>query len=165
MSILNKKAEKTDEISYEKFLYMPKIIKVELINRHFNNILTGSLKLKRPVDWSKILLAIIMTFKLLQCSIECLFLPIRKAAATIHIFLLWSTHKDNILYHKVVKIMINALGFAEVIYNVVICHHCLLGSVVTNSGSFFFFKTWHCYITSTTFYLQTSGPTKMPNNS
>ena len=75
------------------------------------------------------------------------------------------TYKDNILYYKIVKIMINAPGFAEVILNVVVHHHCLLGSVVTNNDSIFLPKTWHCYVTSTALYLQTSGSTKRPNSS
>lgn len=39
---------------------MLKIIKANLTNRYFNNILAVSLELKKLVDWSKILLAIIV---------------------------------------------------------------------------------------------------------
>ena len=45
------------------------------------------------------------------------------------------THEDSILHYKAVKVTINAPGFAEVILDVVVRHHCLPGSVVTNSGS------------------------------
>ena len=61
--------------------------------------------------------------------------------------------------------MIDALGFAEVILDVVVRHHGLPGSVVTDSGSFSLPETGHCCVTSTALYLQTSGPTERPNSS
>ena len=76
-----------DGISYKKLPYTPEIIKAELINRHSDDILVGNSESQRPINWSKILLAIIVTFESLQCSTECLFPLIRKAAATIHITL------------------------------------------------------------------------------
>ena len=97
---------------------------------------TGGSELKKHVNWPRILLAIIVTFESLRRSTECLFLPIKKTAATIHILSPQSTHEDNIVYYKAVKVMINAPGFAEVILNIVVRYHCLLGSVVINSSSF-----------------------------
>lgn len=44
---------------------MPKIIKAKLTNRYFDNILAGSLELIKPVNWPRILLAIIEIFELL----------------------------------------------------------------------------------------------------
>ena len=43
-----------------------------------------------------------------------------------------STHKNSILYHKAVKVMINASNFAKIIVNVIVCL-----SVVTNSGALY----------------------------
>ena len=120
---------------------MLEIIKAKLINRHSNNILARSLESKKSIDWPKILLAIIVMFELLPCSIEYLFLPIEKAAATIHILSLQSTYKNSILHFKAVKVMIDIPGFAEVILNIIVCYHCFPGMVITNSGSFSFSKT------------------------
>ena len=48
-----------------------------------------------------------------------------------------SIHKDNILYYKTVKIIINASGFTKVILNIVVCHHGFLGPVITNNKTFY----------------------------
>ena len=103
--------EDSNKIFYEKLSYIPKIIKAKLICRYFHNILIDSFELKKSVDWPKILLAIIMMFESLQCSIKCLFPLIEKVVATIYILLSQSIHKDSILYSKVVKIIINTSGF------------------------------------------------------
>ena len=123
---------------------MPEIIKAKLTSRYLDNILAGGLESKRSVDWPRILLAIIVTFESLQHSTKCLFLLIRKAAATIHISSLRSTHKDSILYYKSVKVTINTPSFAKVILDVVVCYHYLLGMVVSDSGAFYPLKTCHC---------------------
>lgn len=72
-----------------------------------------------------------------------------------------STHKDNILYYKVIMVTINTPNFAKVISDivvchydlsdlviaiktlsdVVICHHDFPGSVITNSNTFYPLKT------------------------
>lgn len=44
---------------------MLEIIKAELTNRYFNDILAFGLELKKPINWPKILLVIIVTFELL----------------------------------------------------------------------------------------------------
>ena len=49
--------------------------------------------------------------------------------------------------YKLVKITIDTLGLAEVIIDVVVCHHGLPDSIVTNRGSLFNSKFWSllCY--------------------
>lgn len=42
---------------------MSEIIKTKLINKYLNDTLIGSSKLKKPIDWSKILLTIIAIFE------------------------------------------------------------------------------------------------------
>ena len=64
---------------------MREIMKAELINRHPDDILASGSDSKKFINWPRILLAIIMTFELLQHSIECLFLFIKKVIAMIHI--------------------------------------------------------------------------------
>ena len=46
------------------------------------------------------------------------------------------------VYYKLVKITINALGFAQVIINIVIRHHGLPNFIITDWGSFFTLKFW-----------------------
>ena len=60
----------------------------------------------------------IVMFESLRHSTKCLFPLIGKAAATIHILSLQSTHEDSILYYKAIKVMINAPGFAKVNVNI-----------------------------------------------
>ena len=43
----------------------------------------------------------------------------------------------KIVYYKPVKITINALGLAEVILDVIVWHHGLSDSILTNRGSLF----------------------------
>ena len=71
----------------------------------------------------------------------------------------------KMVYYEPVKVSIDALGLAEVIIDVVIWHHGLLNSIVTDRGSFFTSKFWSllCYFLgvkrrlSTAFYPQTDG--------
>ena len=51
------------------------------------------------------------------------------------------------VYYKLVKISINALGLAKVIINVVVWHYSLPDSIVTNNDLLFTLKFWllHCY--------------------
>ena len=95
---------------------------------------------KRPVYWPRIL-SIRVTVQSLQRSTKCLFPPIRQAAAMVRFSSPRSTHKDSILHYKAVKIMIDAPGFAEVILDVVVRHHSLLGPVVTNSSTLYPLET------------------------
>ena len=73
-------------------------------------------------------------FESLRHSTECLFPPIRNAAAMVCFSSPRLTHKDSILHYT---FTINAPNFAEVILNVVVCHHGLPGSVVTNSSALY----------------------------
>ena len=53
----------------------------------------------------------------------------------------------KMVHYKPVKITFNAPGLAEVIIDVVVYHHRLPNSIVTNRGSFFNLKFWSslCY--------------------
>ena len=55
-----------------------------------------------------------------------------------------STYKDSILHYKAVKVTINVPDVAEVILNIVVCHHGLPGLVVINSGALYPLGTCHC---------------------
>ena len=51
------------------------------------------------------------------------------------------------VHYKLVKISFDAPGLAEVIIDVIVRHHGLLDSIVTNKGSLFISKFWSslCY--------------------
>ena len=74
--------------------------------------------------------------------------------------------------YKSVKIMIDALGLAEVIIDVVVRHHGLPDSIITDWGSLITSKFWSslCYfleikrILSTAFHPQTNGQTERQNS-
>ena len=76
------------------------------------------------------------------------------------------------VYYEPVKVTIDAPGLAEVILDVVVHHHGLPDSIVTNRGSLFTSKFWSslCYFLgvkrrlSTTFHPQTNGQTKRQNS-
>ena len=76
------------------------------------------------------------------------------------------------VHYKPVKVTINAPGLAEVIIDVVVRHHGLSDSIVTNRSSVFTAKFWSslCYFLgvkrrlSTAFYPQTDGQTKRKNS-
>ena len=76
------------------------------------------------------------------------------------------------VYYKPVKVTINAPGLAEVIIDVVVRHHGLPDSIVTDRGSLFTSKFWSslCYFLgikrrlSTAFHPQTDGQTKKQNS-
>ena len=75
-------------------------------------------------------------------------------------------------HYEPVKVTIDAPGLTEVIINVVVCHHDLSDSIVTNQGSFFTSRFWSslCYFLgikrrlSTAFHPQTDGQTKRQNS-
>ena len=77
----------------------------------------------------------------------------------------------KIVYYVPVKVIINTLGLAKVIINVVVRYHSLSDLIVTNRGFLFTSKFWSllCYFfgikrrLSTTFYLQTNGQTERQN--
>ena len=76
------------------------------------------------------------------------------------------------VYYELVKIIINASSLAEIIIDVVVRHHGLSNSVVTNKGSLFTSKFWSslCYFfgikrrLSTAFHPQTDGQIKQQNS-
>ena len=76
------------------------------------------------------------------------------------------------VYYKLVKITTDAPGLAKVIIDVVIRHHGLSNSIITNRGPFFTSKFWLllCYFLgikrklSTTFHLQMNGQIERQNS-
>ena len=75
-------------------------------------------------------------------------------------------------YYKPVKITINALGLAVIIINIIMRHHGLPDSIITNWGSLFTSKFWSllCYFFnikrrfSIVFHSQTDGQTERQNS-
>ena len=78
----------------------------------------------------------------------------------------------KMVHYKPIKVTINALGLAKVIINVVVRHHGLPDSIITNRGLLFTSKFWLslCYFLGikqrlfTAFYPQTDGLTKRQNS-
>ena len=78
----------------------------------------------------------------------------------------------KMVYYKPIKITINAQGLAEVIIDIVVYHHGLSNSIVTNRGSLFTSKFWSsfCYFfsinrqLSSAFHLQTNSETEWQNS-
>ena len=78
----------------------------------------------------------------------------------------------KMVYYKPMKITIDAPGLAEVIINVVVQHHGLPDSIITNWNFLFMSKFWFslCYFLgikkklSTTFHPQTDSQTKRQNS-
>ena len=76
------------------------------------------------------------------------------------------------VYSKPIKVIIDVPGLAEVIINVVVRHHGLPNSIVTDRGPFFTSKFWSllCYFfdikrkLSTAFHTQTDGKIERQNN-
>ena len=76
------------------------------------------------------------------------------------------------MHYELVKVTIDAPGLAKVIIDMVVWHHGLLDSIVTNRGSFFTSKFWSslCYFLgvkrklSTAFHPQIDGQTKRQNS-
>ena len=78
----------------------------------------------------------------------------------------------KMVHYKPVKVTIDAPGLAEVIIDIVVRHHGLPDSIVTNQGSLFTLKFWSslCYFLgikrslSTAFHPQTNGQTENQNS-
>ena len=76
------------------------------------------------------------------------------------------------VHFKPIKIIIDALGLAQVIIDVIVWHHSLPDLMVTNKGFLFISKFWSmlCYFLginrklSTAFYPQTDGQIKVQNS-
>lgn len=79
---------------------------------------------------------------------------------------------SKIIYYKVVKITINALGLAKVILNIIIWYYGIPDSIVIGRSLFFKSNQWLlvCYFSGikqklfTTSYLQTNGQSKRQNS-
>ena len=76
-----------------------------------------------------------------------------------------------IVYYEPVKVIINTPGLAKVIVNVVVQHHGLPNSIISNWGSVFISMFWSLlyYFSikqrlSTAFYLQNNGQTEKQNS-
>lgn len=78
----------------------------------------------------------------------------------------------KMVYHKLVKIIIDALSLTKVIIKMVVWHHGLFNSIISNCGLVFILKFWLllCYFLkikkkqSIVFYFQTNGQTEGQNN-
>ena len=78
----------------------------------------------------------------------------------------------KIVYYKLVKITIDAPGLAKVIIDVVVWHHGLPNSIITDQSSLFISKFWSSlyYFLEikrklfTAFHPQTNGQTKRQNS-
>ena len=68
----------------------------------------------------------------------------RDSYNSIFVIIDWLT---KIVYYKLVKFTIDAVGLAKIIIYVVVWHHGLADSFVTNIGSLFTLKFWSlfCY--------------------
>ena len=78
----------------------------------------------------------------------------------------------KMVYYEPVKVIIDAPGLAKVILNMVVWHHGLPDSIVTDRGSLFTSKFWSllCYFFKVkwqlfiAFHLPTDGQTKWRNS-
>ena len=78
----------------------------------------------------------------------------------------------KMVYYEPAKVTIDALGFTKVIIDVVVKHHDLPDSIVSNCGLVFISKFWsllYYYLVikwrlSTAFHLQMDGQTKKQNS-
>ena len=76
------------------------------------------------------------------------------------------------VHYELVKVTINALDLIKVIINMVVRHHKVLESIITNQDSLFISKFWSllCYLLeikkklSITFHPQTDGQIKRQNS-
>lgn len=72
------------------------------------------------------------------------------------------------MYYKLVKVTINILSLVEIIINVVMQHHGLSNSIISNQWAVFTFKFWfvlYYFLSikqqlSTAFYLKTNSQIK-----
>ena len=76
------------------------------------------------------------------------------------------------IHYKLVKVIINVPRLAEIIIDLVVCHHCLPDSIITDKSFLFTSKFWLLlyYFFSmkqklaTTFHLETTSQTKRQNS-
>ena len=78
----------------------------------------------------------------------------------------------KMVHYELVKITINTPSLAEVIIDMVVCHHGLFNSIVTDKSFLFALKFWSSLYyffgikrwLSTAFHIQTDGQTKRQNS-
>ena len=81
-------------------------------------------------------------------------------------------HLTKMVHYELVKVTIDAPGLAKVILDVVVCHHGLSDSIVTNRGLLFNSKFWSllCYFLgikqrlTTALYPHTDGQIEWQNS-
>ena len=199
-----------DVLHHQNLLYVPEVIRTELISRHHNDLLAGHFGIKkireliaRNYYWPSLRrdvedyirgCDVCLASKAVRHkpygNLQCLPIPIHRWKDLLMEFVTglpistdWKgDNYDSILvivdwltkmvYYKPVKVTIDAPGLAEVIIDVVVRHHGLPDSIVTDRGSLFTSKFWSslCYFLgikrrlSTTFHPQTDGQTERQNN-
>ncbi len=196
-------------LHYQGLPYVPKVIRLELISRHYDDSLTGhfgiektSKLIARKYYWltlwqnveayvkgcdvclaSKVVchkpygdlqLLPVPTNRCKDLSMDFITgLPISAnwkddSYDLILVIVDWLT---KMVYYVPVKVTIDKLRLAEVIINVVVYHHGVLESIITDRDLLFISKFWSllCYFLSikrklsTAFYPQTDGQTKRRN--
>lgn len=134
-----------------------------------------SLKLVKQKPYGDLQLLLIPTYQWKDLSIDFVTgLPIStnwkgENYDFILVIVDWLT---KMVHYKLVKIIIDALGLAKVILDMVVQYYGLSDSIIINQGSVFTSKFWSslCYFfgikqrLSTAFYLQTDGQIKCQNN-
>ena len=190
-------------LHYQGLPYVPKVIRSELINRHYDNPLAGHFGIKKTCKlvvkkyyWPTLRQDVKTYVK--RCDV-CLasravrhkpygdlqLLPVPTQPwkdlsmdfiTSLPISADWKGDSYNsilvivnrftkIIHYEPVKVTINASGLAEVIIDVVIDHHWVPESIITDQGSLFTSKFWSllCYFLgikkklSTAFHPQTNG--------
>ena len=195
---------------YQGLPYVPEIIWIELISKHYDNPLAGHFGIKKTqelvaqkyywpmlrhnvddyVKGCNVCLSSKTVQHKLYGDLQSLPVPIHywkdlSIDFVIGLPILTNYKGDSynsilvivnrltkIIHYKPVKATINAPGLAKVIIDIVIKHHGLLDSIITNRKSFFTSKFWSslCYFLdirqrlSTAFYLQTHSQTERQNS-
>ena len=199
-----------DRVLYhEDLLYLPEIIRTEIISRYHNDLLASYFRVKKTMElvaekyyWPTPRAEMEVYVK--RCDVyitskaiknkpcgDLQLLPVpthswKNLAISFVTGLLVSTNWKGKTYkfilviaerltkmvnYELVKLTINAFGLAEAIISVVMRHHGLLDTIISNRGSVFTSKFWSllCYFLdikqrlSTAFHTQTDGQTESQN--
>ena len=197
-------------LHYQGLLYIPKLIRTELISRHHDDPLAGHFGIEKTREffsWKyywpmlrndvedyvrecNVCLASKVVWhkpygdlQSLPVSIYCWKDLLIDFVTGLPISMDWKKDSYNsiliivnrlmkIIYYMPVKVTINAPSLAKVIIGVVVQHHRLPDSIVTDRESLFTLRFWSllCYFLGikrrllTAFYLQTNGQTKRQNS-
>ena len=195
---------------YQGLLYLPEIIRIEIISRHHNDPLISHFGIKKTWEqvvrkyyWSTLQADIetymkrcdvCMTSKVVKHkpSSDLQSLPVPThcwkdlsmdfvtglpvstnwKGETYDSILVIVDRLTKMVHYEPVKVTIDAPGLAEVIIDVVVRHHGLPDSIVSDRGSVFTSKFWSslCYFLgikrrlSTAFHPQTDGQTERQNS-